>query len=225
MRDFSGQVFVRGADHAHIHAHGLRTAQAFKALLLQHAQQLGLRFEVHIADLVQKQRAPVREFKLALTPCGGTGERASFVTEHFALDQLGRQCGGIDRDKGPRGSPALFVDGPRDEFLARAALAGDEHSCIGAGHLVDQIADFLHGPTAANQQAESGSLPNLVAEGTVFPAQAHGLEDVFHRVAQFIYVVGLAQIIVRAGLHRLYGDPLGPVRGDHDHGPPVSLFG
>ena len=74
-------------------------------LLLQHAQHLGLRLQAHVADLVEEDRAAVRQLELAAAVGHGAGERAAHVAEQLALDQLlgnrravhldeRRRCGG-----------------------------------------------------------------------------------------------------------------------------------
>ena len=64
------QVAVGGGDHAHVHADGLLAAHAPELALLQHAQQLGLRAQRHLADLVQEDAAAVGQLEEALAPVG-----------------------------------------------------------------------------------------------------------------------------------------------------------
>ena len=56
--DLLGQVLVGGGDDAHVHRHALRPAHRLDALLLEHAQHLGLGLEGHVADLVEEQACP-----------------------------------------------------------------------------------------------------------------------------------------------------------------------
>ena len=51
------QIAVRGDDHAHVHRDGLVAADALHLALFQHAQQLGLHGERHVADFVEEERA------------------------------------------------------------------------------------------------------------------------------------------------------------------------
>ena len=83
-----GQVAVGGGDHAHVHAHGLRAADALELLLLQHAQQLHLRLERQVADLVEEDGAVVGQLEAALLLLHRAGERAAFVAEQLALDSV-----------------------------------------------------------------------------------------------------------------------------------------
>ena len=64
-RDLLLDVLVRRGEHAHVHLHRLRAADARHDAVLQHAQHLRLRGETHVADLVEKQRAAIRLLELA----------------------------------------------------------------------------------------------------------------------------------------------------------------
>ena len=218
------QILIRRADNPNIHSHRLRTAQPLKLFLLQHAQQLRLRLDMHIADLVQKQRPPIRKLKLALPLRSRPGKRPPLVPEQLALDQLRRQRRCIHRDKRPRLSPALLVNRPRDQLLTRTALPANQHPCIGHRHLADQIINPLHRAAATNQQPESRLLPNFIAKRLIFPPQPHRLQHILHQTAQLIHIVGLAQIIVRTRLHRLHSNPLRPIRSNHNNGPRIPLI-
>ena len=62
LAEFAGgnrflQILVGGRDQADVGADRLGAAEPFEFALLQHAQQLDLRGEVQVADLVEKQRA------------------------------------------------------------------------------------------------------------------------------------------------------------------------
>ena len=59
------EVLVRGRDDPHVDLDRLAAAHALDHLLLEHAQQLGLERQVHVADLVEEHRALVRQFELA----------------------------------------------------------------------------------------------------------------------------------------------------------------
>src|SRR6266404_2429726 len=81
------QWAIGGRDQAYVGLHGFISAQALEFLLLQQAQQLGLRAGGKIADLVQKNRTVVGLLELADAPAVGPGESASLVPEQFAFQQ------------------------------------------------------------------------------------------------------------------------------------------
>ena len=57
------ELLVRGGDDPHIDADQLRPADHPERAVLQHAQQVPLPFGRQVADLVQEQRAPVRQLE------------------------------------------------------------------------------------------------------------------------------------------------------------------
>ena len=92
--------------------------------LLEHAQELDLQLDRHLADLVEEQRAAVRlheETRAAV----GVGERAAHVTEQLALEERLGDGAAVDGDERPLRAPAL-VESAGDQLFAGAAFAGDE---------------------------------------------------------------------------------------------------
>ena len=93
------QVDVGGGDDAHVDLDRLHAAQAHELALLHHAQQLGLRLERDVADLVEEDAALVGELEQALLRVDGAGERALDVAEQRRLEQVRRQVAGVDGDE------------------------------------------------------------------------------------------------------------------------------
>ena len=60
------QVDVGGRDDAHVHLDRVDAAEAHELALLDHAQQLGLRLERDVADLVEEDAALVGDLEQAL---------------------------------------------------------------------------------------------------------------------------------------------------------------
>ena len=69
--------------------------------LLQRPQQLGLHGEVHVADLVQEQRAALRLAERAGAVGDGAGERPADVAEQQAFQQFGRDRRAVHRHERP----------------------------------------------------------------------------------------------------------------------------
>ena len=90
---------VRRGKHAHVEAELLASAEPARASILENAQELGLQRDRHLGDLVEKQRAAVRELEHAGPRARGAGERALLVAEHFALDQPFGNRRRVDRDE------------------------------------------------------------------------------------------------------------------------------
>ena len=68
------KIPMRSRYHAHIHLHRLLSADALHFALFQHAQQLGLHGQRHVADFIQEQRAFTGLLEFADMPGGGAGE-------------------------------------------------------------------------------------------------------------------------------------------------------
>ena len=60
------EIAMRGGDHPHVDRNRLRRADRPHFALLQHAQQLDLQRQRHVADLVEEQRAAVGRLEQAL---------------------------------------------------------------------------------------------------------------------------------------------------------------
>ena len=108
------EIAVGGGDDAHVDGDALVAAQLGELGVLQHVQQLGLERRLHLADLVEEDRAAVGLLELADARRRRAGEGALLVAEQLALEQLGRAA--------PRSSPSRTARCCRDErwWIARA---------------------------------------------------------------------------------------------------------
>ncbi len=91
---------MRGGDDAHIALELQRTAHPLEHPLLQHAQQLDLHRQAHVADFIEEQRAAFGQLEPALARGHRTGERALLVTEQFALEQISGNGAAVHGDEG-----------------------------------------------------------------------------------------------------------------------------
>src|SRR5207253_6901398 len=85
----------------------------------------------------------------------GSGERPLLVTEQFRLEQIFRQCATIDGDKRMMLAIAVEMKTARNQLLARAAFAHNQHRAVRVGDFADQVVDVLHLPARANDVFES----------------------------------------------------------------------
>src|SRR5262249_20580488 len=120
------QVPLRSGDDAEMQADGAVRSDPLDGALLQDAQDLGLGHERHALDLVEEERAAVREFEFSDAALTGAGEGAGFMPEEFALDELGRNGGAIHGDERLAPARALLVESARNDFLASAGLSMDQ---------------------------------------------------------------------------------------------------
>ena len=93
------QILVGRRHDADVRLDLFEPADAPEAPLLQHAQQLHLHHRRHLADLVEENRAALRDFDQALLGRLGAGERAAHVTEQLGLEQRFRQRAAVERDE------------------------------------------------------------------------------------------------------------------------------
>ena len=128
--DLLFEVLVGRRDDAHVDLDRARRAEPLDLALLQDAQHLGLRLRAHVADFVEEDRAAVGHLELADLLLGRAGERAALVAEEFGLDQFLRNGRAVDLHESLARPQAVAMDGARDQFLADAALAEDQHGRV-----------------------------------------------------------------------------------------------
>ena len=170
----------------------------------------------HVADFVEENRAFVALLEFADALQGRAGERAAFVAEQFAFQELFGNGGAVDGEKRLRAALAVAVDRAGDEFLAGAAFAGDQRGGVARGDLADEFEHLLHALAATND-AEfiiRRFQERFIGDNLFHVARSlEGIGDEFldfHRVERF------EQIIIRAELHRLDGGLGGAVGGHQD---------
>ena len=105
----------------------LTSAEPPELALLQHAQQLHLRGRHHLGDLVEEQRAAMRQLEAALSALDRAGERALLVPEDLALEERLGNRRAVDRHERLSRALTELVDRLRDHLLAGARLAADQH--------------------------------------------------------------------------------------------------
>ena len=105
-------------------ANALLAAEARNGALLQHAKQLDLHRQRHVADLVEEQRAAVRLLEQAVLEPHRTGERAPLVPEQLGFEQVLGNAAAVHRDERlARAQLVQAVNLTRHDFLADARLA------------------------------------------------------------------------------------------------------
>src|SRR4029077_14090185 len=137
-------VAIRGRDDAHVRRALARVADALVRALLQEAEQLGLDLERQLADLVQEQRAALRGLHASLAVRDRAGERAALVAEQLGLDHAALERRAEHGDERRRAARAAGVEHAREQVLAGARLAEQQHGVFGRRRLEDrgfQLAD------------------------------------------------------------------------------------
>ena len=112
------RVHVGRRDHPHVHRLLLAAAQPPERALLQHAQQLDLGGRHHLGNLVEEQRAAMRELEHAGPAIVRAGEGALLMSEDLALQQRLGNRRTVDRDERERRPRELgLVNRLGDEFV------------------------------------------------------------------------------------------------------------
>ena len=106
----------------------------------------------------------VRELEAADAGGDRAGEGPPLVPEQLALEQPGRNRRTVDLDERPLTALAQIVQRTRDQFLAGAGLAEDEHRRVGRRHRLDLMEDALQRRRVADDLLEVVLGPDLVLE-------------------------------------------------------------
>src|SRR4051794_7585692 len=159
-----GRVLVGRGNHPHVDALLLTAAQTPERPLLQDAQQLHLRRRLHLGNLVEEQRAAVRELEDADAAVLRAGEGAFLVAEDLALEQRLGNRRAVDRHERERRARAQLVDGLRDQLLAGARLAGDQHRRLRRRRLLDHAIHTADAGAVADDPSEASLLAQLAAQ-------------------------------------------------------------
>ena len=111
---------------------------------------------------------------------------------------------------------AVVVQRVGDQLLAGAARAADQHREVGRRHLADHVEHALHGGALADQVLEAIRVRRLLLKQPQIAAQRHALEHALDHQLELVVVERLRHVVGGAELHRLDGDLLRAVGGDHD---------
>src|SRR5690606_9530785 len=131
--DLGTQRAVRRGYDTNVDRDRIAAADGDHAVRLDHAQQLGLQLERELRDFVEKQGTAVRELDVARRVLDRARERAARVTEQLALEQVRGERGAVERAKRTGVARRQRVQCVRDELLAGAGLAANEHRDILGG--------------------------------------------------------------------------------------------
>lgn len=180
------------------------------------AQQLHLGVGVDLANLIQEQRATVRQFETSDAALLGTGEGSLFMAEQLAFKDLRRQRGAVHSDQFGLGASAQIVNGTCDQFLAGAAFAFNEDGRPGGRDLLDGLEDGFERVSLAEDALNAELLLDLLLQDLVFLLQAAAAQGAFHQQFDLVQVQRLGDKMVGAAPHGLDGGVHAAVGGHHD---------
>src|SRR5690606_11853812 len=187
LLDLAAQIAVRRGDDPHVDLARLLLADALERAFLDHAQELALKLERDLADLVEEEGASVRKLEAADAVAQRAGERALHVAEELALEEIARDRGAVHADQRPLAARARVVDRARDQLLAGARLARDQHGGVGVGDELDLPAQRFDRFAAADDAAVVDAEPDLLLQILVLELQAFAQPiDLLERAAQLL---------------------------------------
>ncbi len=135
-----------------------------------------------------------------LVRCAGEG--ALRVTEELALEERFGDRAAVHRDEGFLRARAGIVHEARDELLAGAALAGEQHSAGVARHFASDVERGAHRGAAAHDLVLPADSAQLALERRDALAQLLALGRFAHHQRHLVGTEGLGHVVVRALLHR-----------------------
>ena len=140
------------------------------------------------------------------------------VPEQLALQQGLRDRRAVHRDEGLAAAGRLGVDRAREDFLAGAALARQQHRRLEAGGALHHLEHLDHRLGGGHDRVIAGSALDLAAQQLVGAAQALALARLAQREQHLGGGEGLGEVVVGAALHRLDRELRGAEGRHQDHG-------
>ena len=134
------QVAVGGGDDAHVDLDGLRPPTGSTSPSCSARSSLTCAASGNSPTSSRNSVPPSASTNLPVCLLGGAGEGALLVAEQDRLDQVLGHGAAIDRDERLGAARALAVDGARDQLLADAGFALDQHRDGGARRLLGACA-------------------------------------------------------------------------------------
>ena len=214
--DQADQIPVGRRDQPEVDLDLVLAADRIDLAVLQGAQQLHLGVERQLADLVEEQRAAIGFEEFADALLDGAGEGAFLVAEQDALDQILRDGAAIDGDEGLGSAGAFALDGARDQLLADARFAFDQHRDGGVGGPVAELDHALHGIAAGDQVVEAKLAAGGGLHADQLAVQRLDLERVLDGDFEPLGTHRLDHEVDGAGAHRRDGGVDAAMSGLHD---------
>ena len=230
---------MRGGDDPHIHGHSTACTHRAHLALLQHTQELDLKGRRCVAYFIEKDGAAIGALEKTNVVFERARKGAPLMAEQLGFEQRVGHGGAVFQHESALGTRAGVVNGTRQQFLAGARLAGDEHCEVVARHACGHFADGVQWTARRSHQAielESrprrsqrgvGALAQHRCTGAQLQVQTLGLHLQAARLGrprdrgeQVLGHPGLEHVLVDAGVIDARNDVLrvGVARDDDAHG-------
>jgi len=140
------------------------------------------------------------------------------VPEELVLKETLRLSRGIEGHEAAFSSLRVPVNRLRDEILARARLAGDQHGDLAWGHPADRLDHLPDRLRVADDALEAVRGLDLPPQARVLVPEHHRLSRALDKVAEHHQVQWLDDEVVGASAKGILCRWDVPVGGHHDHG-------
>ncbi len=213
------RVTIGCGDDADVYHRVFVAAAAPDDAVLQHAKQLGLRRLGHLDDVVDEERSAAGRLEQANLVPHGVRYCSRAVAEQLGFKELLRQRATTQRDERARRAAALLMREPREEFLARSALAGDQHCCI---RRRDASCEF-HRATKSQRGTELndwfvfGAMPAHAFRRFGLARHHYGVRGTPHEHLQVRGREGLGQVVPCTCLQHFEARLQARITSHHDH--------
>jgi hypothetical protein len=125
-------------------------AEPLELSFLEYPQQFGLKLQGKLTNLIEEEGSPVGQLKASGLRSYRTRERSPLVAEKLAFQQAGGNRGAVQLDEGSVSSPAMIVNCPGDDFLARACFTLQQNRRICGCHNLNLVENANEGRTRAD---------------------------------------------------------------------------
>src|ERR1700722_6709794 len=136
------------------------------------------------------------------------------MPEQFALQQVLRDRGAVDRDERTTLHPAVIVQRASKEILANPAFAGDQYVSRGVRHLPQHLKLSEHLGISRDDLVQSKSVGQLAAQPEHFSAEFAILQRSRYYQQQLVVAERLGDIVKSTEPHGLDGGFNGTKGGD-----------
>src|SRR5262245_36916402 len=215
---FHLEVLVGGDDEADVEFHGAVLSHRGDLLLLDGAEELALKMERHLPDLVEEEGAPARHLEVAAAVLVGSREGALAGAEELGLEELGGNGRAVHGHKGAVAPRPREVHGAGEQLLAHARLSVDKHGGVEVHHGLERLEHREHGRALRHHVTEGEALlvaPDGAAVGGLELLELDGPADDQQHLR---HLEGLDQVVLRPQAHRLHRGLDGAVGRHHHHG-------
>src|SRR5579883_2044435 len=122
-----GKDLLGSSDHSNIYGNWLVGTDWPNLLVFQHSEQLGLRRQPHIADLIEEERPLIGQFNPAFLILHSSSKRPFHIAKELRFqERFGKYCA-IHGNKWFFGTGSLIMQRLRHQLFAGASLAKYQH--------------------------------------------------------------------------------------------------